>query len=166
MVGAGGSAGPRRGCRARAVFLLFATGLMLAGGGCVAPRDPVPYARTYPEVLRQSETLDIQVFRGSTRLRLTNTTARRIEAGTLWLNAWYSRPIDALDVGDSLNVRLTEFRDENSEAFRSGGFFATEPPERLVLAQIETEDADGERTLLGLIVVDGRDEEFGARAPR
>jgi len=54
-------------------------------------------------------------------------------------------------------IPLVEFRNEFSEAFRGGGFFATEAPERLVMAQLETE-IDGKPQLLGMIVVAEEDK--------
>lgn len=135
-------------------FLTICACAMLAAGlsGCSSGPRAVEYARAYP-ALKQGETLDIQVFRREKRIELTNTTARAFGPSTLWLNAWFSRPIKSLAVGETLDLPLSEFRDENSEAFRGGGFFAAEAPEKLVLAQLETTDADAKPVLLGLVVV-------------
>jgi hypothetical protein len=127
-------------------------------GGCASSPAPVQYARPYPPDLAQRETLNIQVFRSTFHIELTNTTARPFGRSTLWLNARYSRPIDALAVGQTVRLPLKEFRDEHSEPFRTGGFFAIEPPERLVLAQIESVGAGEKPALLGLIVVRGQEE--------
>lgn len=135
---------------------LMGTAVLVLLASCAAPSNPVPYAATYPELPRD-RTLDIQVFRSSKRLELTNTTATAFGPSTIWLNKWYSYPIDGLAVGQSLDIPLTSFRDENSEAFRGGGFFATERPEDLVLAELETAKG-GERVLYRLIVIDGRGE--------
>jgi len=115
----------------------------------------VAYARTFPPALKQSETLNIQVFRRETRIELTNTSARTFSDFTLWLNRRFSRPIKSFAVGQTLDLPLSEFRDEYSEKFRGGGFFAAEAPERLVQAQIETKDAEGKVVLLGLVVGSG-----------
>lgn len=120
--------------------------------GCAAPPASIPHARPYPEDIPAGPTIDIQVFPRATRLELTNTTARSFGPSTLWLNKAYSRPIDGLAVGQSLSIPLAEFRNEHGEPFRGGGFFATEPPDRLVLAQLETGPA-GRRELLGLVVI-------------
>lgn len=105
-------------------------------------------APVFPDDKPQNEVLDIQVVRDSTRITLTNTTARAYGRSRLWLNRWFSRDIDALDVGQSLTFPLTDFRDQYNQPFRAGGFFATKRPERLVQAQLETADS-----LLGLVVV-------------
>lgn len=136
-------------------FLTICACAMLAAGlaACSSAPKAVDYARAYPPALKQSETLDIQVFRREKRIELTNTTARAFGPSTLWLNAWFSRPIKGLAVGETLDLPLSEFRDENSEAFRGGGFFAAEAPEKLVLAQLETTGAEGKPVLFGLVVV-------------
>jgi hypothetical protein len=103
--------------------------------------------------MTREETLDIQVFRRTQTIELTNTTARRFGPGTLWLNARFARAIDGLDVGQTLVLPLAGFRDEFSDSFRSGGFFATEKPYRLVLAELETEGR-----MRGLVVVGSTEE--------
>jgi hypothetical protein len=97
--------------------------------------------------------LDIQVFKGDTTLKLTNTTATNFGPSTIWLNSYFSRPIDGLAVGETIKLGLSGFRNEHSEAFRSGGFFASEFPERVVLAELETMEQAGKPILLRLIVV-------------
>jgi hypothetical protein len=131
---------------------------LLAAVGCHSAPTVVPYARAYPD-LKQSEVLNIQVFRRTKTIEFTNTTARAIGASTIWLNARFSRPIDGLAIGQSVTLPMKEFRDEFYDAFRGGGFFAVEPPERLALAQIETKDAEGKPVMLGMVVVGGEAEE-------
>lgn len=151
----------RRSARPCASACLLALTLVLGSvlgaglGGCAGTRIDTTYARPYPVELVQGETLDIQVFRRKGRIEFTNTTARSFGPATLWLNQWYSRPIEPLAVGESRSYRLDEFRDEFGEGFRPGGFWATRPPDRLYLAQLEVER--GEETILfGLIVVSDR----------
>ena len=102
----------------------------------------------YPSEKPQARALDIQVFRSSTKITFTNTTAQSYPACRMWLNAWYSREIPPLGIGESLTLNLRTFKDEFGESFRAGGFFAGKRPTRLVLAQLERDDH-----LLGLIVV-------------
>ncbi len=128
------------------------TALALIGLGVVA----LPACRTrvsgsgrpYPMELTQTETLNIQVVRDSTQIRVTNTTARSIGTSTLWINGSFSRLIEGIEIGETVTLSLKEFRNEYNEQFRAGGFFATERPERLVQAQLETEGR-----MLGLVVV-------------
>lgn len=102
----------------------------------------------YPLELRNTRTLDIQVTRNETDISLTNTTAAPIGAGRMWINAWYHRDFPGLAVGESITLDLYDFQDRYGDDFRAGGFWATDRPDKLALAQIET---GGE--LLGLIVV-------------
>ncbi len=116
------------------------------GTGC---RSAVTGAgREYPVELKQGETLNVQVTRDDTRITLTNTTARSFGPGTLWINGAFSLPIDGFEIGQTLTFSLADFRNRFDERFRAGGFFATEAPERLVRAQLET---DG--LMRGFIVV-------------
>lgn len=125
---------------------------VLVLGACAGPR-PIVQGPVYPRDLPRTRTLDIQVFRHETTIELTNTTARRFGPVRLWLNGRFARDLGGLDVGQTVEMPLASFRDEYSEAFRAGGFFATEKPDRLVLAEIETG-----QELLGLIVVGETDQ--------
>ena len=123
--------------------------LTLSGAGCLtaAPaKDQV--GPTFPDDKTQTVTLDIQVVRDETVLRLTNTTARKFGRSRIWLNRWFSREIEGLDVGQTLKFRLNEFKDTFGDNFRGGGFWATRNADRLVQAQLETADS-----LVGLVVV-------------
>jgi hypothetical protein len=130
---------------------------LVALAGCQSPPSHVPYARPYPD-LKQTEVLNIQVFRRTKTIEFTNTSARAFGPSTIWLNARFCQPIDGLAVGQSMTLWMKDFRDEFYDPFRGGGFFAVEAPERLVLAQIETKDADGKPVMLGMIVVGGEPE--------
>ncbi len=129
---------------------LLALGLASLGG--CGSTEKVDYARTYPS-LPQVGVLDVQVFRRSTTVEFTNTTAKAFEKGTLWLNRRFSKPIDGIAVGQSVAYRLEDFRDEFGEPFHSGSFFSGYNPERLVMCQLETTTKDGKPIMLGMIVV-------------
>ncbi len=134
---------------------LGAGALVLALASCRSAPSPASYSRPFPPTLRQTRTLDIQVVRDGTRIELTNTTARAFGPSSIWLNRRYVRPIERLGVGQTLRLSLTDFRDEYGEAYRAGGFFAADAPDRLVHAEIESTGADGKPELLGLVVVGG-----------
>lgn len=138
----------------RSPLSLLLPALAAITAGCSSGPRTVDYARTYPALLQQVS-LDVQVVRHTTTIDITNTTPRAFGPSTLWLNARFSLPIDGLAVGETRTFKLDDFRDEFSDAFHAGGFFASEPPDRLVLAQIETPRADGSMELLGFIVVNG-----------
>lgn len=141
--------------------IVMAVGVVAVAGlsGCRSAPDQVQYARAFPEIGQQREVVDIQVFKRPTKLELVNTTNRAFGASTLWLNQRFSHPIEGLGVGQTLVISLDDFRDEYSEPFRDESFFATEMPDRLVLAQLETADPGdpSKTTLVGLIVI-GKDE--------
>lgn len=150
-------------CASLACPLVLA--VVLAAGGCGGGPGKVDYARAYPKDAVQSEILNIQVVRQTTEIEFTNTTARAFGPCTMWLNARFSRPLDGLKIGETLRLPLREFRDEYGDAFRGGGFFATELPEKLVLAQLEVpvtaaQPEDGSAPAsrwLGLIVIGGEE---------
>jgi uncharacterized protein YceK len=127
--------------RSLARLALVAAAGALAGcstvGDLLAPTAGTP--GPVPSGLEQAEVLNIQVFRNVTDLELTNTTARSFGPGRLWINERYSREIDGLAIGESLDLPLSEFVDEFGDSFRAGGFFATRDPDPLVLAQLESE---------------------------
>jgi hypothetical protein len=128
---------------------------------CALPLLPLPACRStsigtgpiYPADIAPTETIDIQVIRRGTRIALTNTTARALGSGTLWINGWYGHTTPSLAVGQSLNLNLRDFTDEYGDRFRAGGFFARERPDKIVLAELQTEGR-----LLGLVVIDQTDE--------
>ena len=123
-------------------------------GACAARSVDTAYAREFP-ALEQGRVLEIQVRREPTTLSFTNTTASDIPPCTMWLNQRFSRPFDGLGVGDSVTLPLSSFVDEFGERFRPGGFWATRPSDRVVLAQFELPgDAP---VLLGAVVVNGEE---------
>lgn len=142
------------GWRSACVPLLALCGWgVLSMSACSNAPLPIVQGRGFPPGLRQAEVLDVQVFRHETRIEFTNTTARAIPAGTMWLNRRFSRAMPAIGVGETMDLALDEFQDEYGSRFRGGGFFATREPETLVQAQIECADADGKPKLLGMIVM-------------
>lgn len=135
--------------RPSAPALLAALIAAAALAGCASDNTRIDAGPVYPtRLLPAAETLDIQVFRDGQHIELTNTTARSFGPSWLWLNGRFGLQIEGLAIGQTLRLPLRSFRDEFGEPFRAGGFFATEKPERLVLAEIQTGD-----TLAGLVVV-------------
>ncbi len=124
--------------------------LALGLAGCSGAQK-VAYARAYPGK-PQSGSVDVQVRRDETRISLINTSARAFPASTLWINAQYSKPIGPLAVGQAATFELSDFRNEFSEPFRAGGFFATEKPDVVVQAQLELEEE-----MVGFVVVQGKE---------
>ena len=160
----------RRGAaRTLAPFLVLAS---LAVASCAS--DQTLDGPTYP-TLTQGATVDVQVQRDSTDIVMTNTTAKPLPAGRMWINAWFSREFPGLGVGQSLTLDLFDFKDRYNVAFNGGGFFATQRPDRVMQAQIQsgapsaaTADSAGTNItpanpappgeLIGLVVIHSNDE--------
>jgi len=115
--------------------------------GCSTGPRPLE-GPVYPSSAARLDPAPIQLRRDGGDVVFTNTTAREFRDVRLWLNAWYAAPIDRLDVGETRRIAITDFRDEHGETMRGGGFFAADPPEPIVLAQLETSEG-----LVGLVVV-------------
>ncbi|MEM7628946.1 MAG: hypothetical protein AAF356_05940 [Planctomycetota bacterium] len=147
----------------KAVPLALLTLLAPCISGCALLTSKAPaasaWAATYPASPERTGTADIQVFRENTRLSLTNTTTTELPAGRIWLNRRFSRPVDALPPGGSLDLELREFVDQFGTPFRAGGFFATDQPDPVVLVEWGTGGEDDENgqggrdALLGLVIV-------------
>lgn len=114
----------------------------------------IELARAYPLDKPQINTLDVQAQRFETELRITNTAARHLGSGTVWINQQWSHPIDGLEIGQTVSLPLGNFVNEYSERFRAGGFFATERPDTVMQVQYE-EEQGGE--MLGFVAVGRRD---------
>ena len=124
---------------------------MVAGavgvGGCSSRSGEIESGPEFP-TKAQSGSIDIQVFRDETVIRMTNTTARVLAPGRIWINRWFSHDFPGLAIGESITMELGEFTDTYGDRFRAGGFFATDRPTKVVQAQLEINDE-----LVGLIVV-------------
>ncbi len=128
--------------RAAPVLGFIAAVSLLAASGCSGGPDMIGSGPQYPPV-KQTRVVDVQVLRDETEVTLTNTTAADLPAGLLWINAWFSAPFEGLRIGQTVTLQLVRFTDRYGRSFRAGGFFATELPDRLVLAQLQPASADG-----------------------
>lgn len=126
--------------------LALAMAFVLAPCGCA--EKTIENGAIYPDNLKQTSVLDVQVLRDGTEISMTNTAGEALPAGRMWINAWYSREFPGLAVGESTTLSLHEFKDRYGDVFRAGGFFATQRPDRMVMAQIESGDQ-----LIGLIAI-------------
>ena len=141
----------------RRLAAVMAAGAVTLLAGCRTGSRVEAGLPMYPDDAVQTSVMDVQVVRDDTHITMTNTTARSIGRARMWVNGWYSREIDGFGVGETLRLNLYDFKDAYGTPFKAGGFFATERPEKLVLAQIEPLDVEP-RELLGLIVVGRSDE--------
>lgn len=137
-----------------AALSLAAIAALMLLGGCRSEPTPVEWATAFPQAARQSKSMDIQVFRRVTSLLLTNTSTRAFGPSRVWINKQFSLRVDGLAVGQTLDLDLREFRNEHSESFRAGGFFAIDQPKQISIVQIEIPGTDGKGSeLLGLVLV-------------
>ena len=133
--------------------LAAAIGLCIGVFGCARSAE-IRQGPVYPEALPRTTTLDIHVIRRGQRIQMTNTTAQPFGEFTLWLNRRFSLRIpEGLAIGQTRTLNLNHFRDQYDERFRAGGFFATEKPEKIVLAELQSGDH-----LLSLVVVSGPEQ--------
>lgn len=135
--------------------------LSLALAACSSSPKPIPAdGPVYPgDAADQTKVLNVQVLRSGPTITFTNTTAGPLGPCRMWLNQRFSRMIDRLDVGQSVSLDLYSFTDEFGDSFRGGGFFSMNRPDKLVLAQLESTDAEGKTTLLGLITIGGGEDD-------
>lgn len=111
---------------------------MLSGCAATTPVDRA--ARRYPTGADRGLTLPIQVVVDSRRVEFTNSTGTVFGPSVLWLNQWYSVEINGLAIGETISIPISRFIDEHGQQMRGGGFFASESPERVVLAELRTSD--------------------------
>lgn len=139
-----------------ALLALAAAALALPACRGPAQRGANTEPRAYPFEGPRGEVVDIQAFRVGTRLKLTNTTSTGFGPGRLWVNQRFSREIDGLAPGESVDLNLYEFVDEFGDEFRAGGFFATDDPDKVVLVQLEArrlDDASEDPSMHGFVLV-------------
>jgi hypothetical protein len=125
---------------------IIACGLVIfALAGCQKTLRPGP---SYPSTIERLGAVDVQVVTRRGVLEFTNTTAEPLPAGRLWVNAWFSAPTERVEVGETFRVPISALHDEHGETMRGEGFFATEAPEEIYLAELQTNAG-----LTGLVVV-------------
>lgn len=118
-------------------------------GACSSSAAPFEL-RTFPPGREQQVLPEATVERSGTVMRVSNGSHMTIGPGRMWVNQEFSCPIAGIMPGETVEIDLKAFRNEHGEKFRAGGFWATDPPKRVGLVQVEPE-GNGER-LLGLVV--------------
>ena len=137
------------------IILLGASFALATLSGCqlFSEKTHATPGDVYPDSIPKGEVYDVQVFRQSTTLRLTNITTRDFGPSTIWLNQRYSSPIQGIASGETVEMDLKLFVDEFGETYRAGGFFSQRIPAPVVLCQLETDDGNGP-VMHGFIVVE------------
>ncbi len=106
--------------------------------------------REYPFHLHQPASIDVQVFRDNESIALYNATARRFSNFDLWLNQRYIARVESLPAGEHITLSLWDFVDLNGEVINAGGFFRTDEPTTIRLAEIQLSE---EEPMIGLITI-------------
>lgn len=121
---------------------------MLAMAGGCASQAELGNGPIYPEEKRITAVVDIQVLRDETEITMTNTTTRTFAPARAWVNQWWCADFPGLTPGQTIKLDLSNFKDCFGDAFRAGGFFATQNPDALVKFEVEEEAG-----LVGFIVI-------------
>jgi len=134
----------------------FTAAIVLIGltGSCASTFDASRATRAYPSERHRPVAADIQCFRDETRLTIVNATTTSYRAFDLWLNQRFAQRVESLPAGGTIEISLEGFYDDRGLPFGAGGFFRTEAPTRLVLAEI---DHSPDLPLVGLIVIEAAD---------
>jgi len=119
--------------------------------GCQSPPPDVSKATmSYPHQLHSTGTEPIQVIRDQEHITIVNSTARSFGSSNLWINQQYTQPLPPIPAGSTLRVNLWDCYDDLGDQFNAGGFWRTDEPTQLVLAQLQLGD---EQPLVGLLVI-------------
>ena len=134
-------------------MLALAASLVLLG--CQpALYDADRATRPYPEELHRPETVDIQVFRDGTNLKIYNSTATTYRDFDVWINQRYVKRVAELPAGGRIKLSLWDFWDERGEVIDAGGLFRTYEPTPVRLVQIQPSE---NQPLIGLITIRAED---------
>lgn len=130
-------------------MLLCATGVV----GCYNPSpDPTLATASYPMELHKAISVPIQVIRDEQHIEIINSTAVDYENTVLWINQRFSAPIPPMPAGSSIRFNLWNLNDAYGEQLHAGGFWRTNRPTPIVIAELQLSE---DTPLVGLIVING-----------
>lgn len=119
--------------------------------GCQAPLPDISKATSrYPFDLHTATSLQIQVMRDEEFLIIVNSTANEFDHTNLWINQQYTQPIPPIPAGATLRVNLWDCYDLLGDQFNAGGFWRTDEPTALVIAELQLSES---QPLVGLLVI-------------
>ena len=125
-------------------------GLFLIVGCHNSQGVPAMASVPYPTTLHTSNSVSIQVTRDGDTIEIVNSTATDYEGGLLWINQRFSTQLPPLFAGSTLKVNLWLLRDSYGQQLNAGGFWRTDRPTPLVLAELQTGE---DSPLVGLVVI-------------
>jgi hypothetical protein len=118
---------------------------------CQAPGPDISKATgRYPLDLHTSNSISIQVIRDQEYVKIVNSTAYDFTESMLWVNQQYTQPLPPMLAGSTIRVNLWDCFDSLGDQFNAGGFWRTDEPTKLVIAELQQSDF---QPLVGLIVI-------------
>ncbi len=124
---------------------------MFVAAGCGRTMyDPGRATRAYPFDKHEASSIDIQVFRKGPTLEIVNSTPVSYRDVDIWINQRFTRHLDVLYAGATVQLSLWDFWDLRGDRFSAGGFWRTEEPTPLRLIELQLNDDD---PLIGLVAV-------------
>lgn len=112
--------------------------------------DPDHATAAYPFNLHESNSVDIQVFRKGPTLEIVNSTPVTYRDIDIWINQRFTRHLDVLPAGATLQLSLWDFWDLRGDRFSGGGFWRTEDETPVRLVEFQLND---DQPLVGLVAV-------------
>ena len=131
------------------ILTLFVASSFLLG--CQTPPPDMTKATTpYPFALHSVHSVPIQVARDQEFITIVNSTATDFNNAVLWINQQYTQPLPPMSAGSTIRINLWHCYDALGEQFNAGGFWRTDEPTRLVMAELQSGEF---QPLVGLIVI-------------
>ena len=119
--------------------------------GCQTPPPDITKATTsYPLALHTANAIPIQVVRDQEFITIVNSTATDFNNAVLWINQQYTQPLPPMPAGSTIRINLWHCYDALGEQFNAGGFWRTDEPTQLVMAELQSGEF---QPLVGLIVI-------------
>ena len=121
---------------------------------CQAPVPDISNATgQYPIDLHTTNSISIQVIRDQEYVKIVNSTAYDFMESILWVNQQYTQPLPPMPSGSTIRVNLWGCFDSLGDQFNAGGFWRTDEPTKLVIAELQQSDS---QPLVGLLVIGER----------
>ena len=134
----------------RRLYVPILCALFVTGGCAQTMYDPALATRPYPFDKHEATSIDIQVFRKGPTIEIVNSTPVSYRDVDIWLNQRFTRHLDVLEAGATVQLSLWDFWDLRGDRFSAGGFWRTEEPTPLRLVELQLNDDD---PLIGLVAI-------------
>ncbi len=132
------------------LYLPILCAMFVAGGCARTMYDPARATGPYPFNKHDATSIDIQVFRKGPTLEIVNSTPVSYRDVDIWINQRFTRHLDVLYAGETVQLSLWDFWDLRGDRFSAGGFWRTEEPTPLRLIELQLNDDD---PLIGLVAI-------------